>query len=519
VTSGCLIHSIVGYPHSGLAICWLITRIEVHWYASGWMTSSGEHSHSRMLNASFAESSAAEWSSAGRTLKPLALGLSRQGICEGAPVGGTMTIGDAVSRNLGSFSFQGRKLIQRLLVPIARGLDAAMSVGRIERDEDENNGNSAEPAEGTSSSAVLFAFGNLLIFVCLLVSTPVFGAYTLVLIAAALILHFLCFLSVLLVIKEETDVWDGLLVEKDRVFNGVKHIKKNSVLVLSALFLILFISIFAQQWDQLAPSLQILKQQPNSSCDGLCQNIQYLLATIYEIPVVGQIVEAIGKLVAPGWALPHVPRWFRGGIDFLTATYIFGVFKYVYYQRKSINDLITAFERSSKNPATLKFLVDRAERAPEYILGKLFESALSRSSHSVRLAYIKALFAQRIHNFAYVFVDQLNQEKNPNNKRLGLDELINLIKTEGRQFTHETTVNIFNALSKQIKLDHEISVQEKLNEASLALVELGWQLKSLGKRRMKRLLSLVKERGSADIRTRLRELLSRMSISQGVKNA
>jgi hypothetical protein len=250
----------------------------------------------------------------------------------------------------------------------------------------------------------------------------------------------------------------------------------------------------------------------------VCRNAQYLLAILYEVPLIGWVLRAI----APGGAAEFSPlpgAWLRFGVEFVIATYIFGTFKYVYFQRKSVNDLITAFERStSSDAASLGFLLRRAERAPESILGKLFESALSRSKDKVRLAYIRALFAERIHNFASVFVDKLDREKNPDNQRHGLDELIKLIRTDGRRFTHEVTVDTFNALIKQMKIDHKITVQEKLNEASLAFVELGWQTKSLSSKRMKRLLSLVKERGSADIRLRLRELLSRMSISAGVKS-
>jgi len=326
-----------------------------------------------------------------------------------------------------------------------------------------------------------------------------------------------------LVIKEETDVWNGLLADKDRAFKGGKNIKNPAVLVLSTICFILFISVFAQQWDQPNHNLFIVKL-PSIGCDiGVCRNVQYLLAILYETPLIGWVLRAI----APGGAAEFSPvpgAWLRFGIEFVIATYIFGVFKYVYFQRKSVNDLITAFERSTSSgnatpdAAFLGFLLQRAERAPEAILGKLFESALSRSNDKVRLAYIRALFAARIHNFASVFVDKLDREKSPDNQRHGLDELIKLIKTDGRRFTREVMVDTFNALNKQMKIDHKITVQEKLNEASLALAELGWQAKSLSSKRMKKLLSLVKERGTADIRMRLRELLSRMSISPGVKS-
>ena len=428
-----------------------------------------------------------------------------------------MAIGDAISRNLGSFSLQGKTFIQRLLVPTVRGLDAVLSAGPVERDEDESQGSAAGPAAGPGG-IVLFALANGLVFACLLLSTPVFGSYTLLLVVAVLLLHFLCFLSVLSVIKEETDVWNGLLADKDRVLKGGRNIKNPAVLVLSTIFFILFISVFAQQWDQPNRSLFIVKL-PNIGCDiGVCRNAQYLLAILYEVPLIGWVLRAI----APGGAAEFSPlpgAWLRFGVEFVIATYIFGTFKYVYFQRKSVNDLITAFERStSSDAASLGFLLRRAERAPESILGKLFESALSRSKDKVRLAYIRALFAERIHNFASVFVDKLDREKNPDNQRHGLDELIKLIRIDGRRFTHEVMVDTFNALIKQMKIDHKITVQEKLNEASLAFVELGWQTKSLSSKRMKRLLSLVKERGSADIRLRLRELLSRMSISAGVKS-
>jgi hypothetical protein len=433
-----------------------------------------------------------------------------------------MAIGDAISRNLGTFSFRGKTLVQRLLVPTVWGLDAIMSAGPIERDEEEGKGSSAGSAAGTGG-VVLFALANALMFACLLLSTPVFGAYTLLLIVVALLLHFLCFQSVLLVIKEDTHVWNGLLADQDRAFKNGKNIKNPAVLFVSAIFFFLFVSIFAQQWDQSSRHLFIVKL-PNIGCEiGVCRNAQYLLAILYEIPIVGWVLRAI----APGGAaeFSSVPgAWLRVGIDVMTATYIFGVFKDVYFQRKSINDLITAFERSSSSgnampDATfLGYLLQRAERAPDYILGQLFESALSRPNDKVRLAYVRALFIAKIYSFVPVFVDKLDREKSPDNQRSSLDELIKLIKTDGRRFTPEVTVNTFNALSKQMKIEHKITVQEKLNEASLALVELGWQVKSLSSKRMKRLLSLVKERGSADIRMRLRELLSRMSISQNARS-
>jgi hypothetical protein len=423
-----------------------------------------------------------------------------------------MAVGVATIRNLGGYAFHGRTLIRGLLVLVVRGLDAVMSAGPTERDEDESKGHSGAPAAG-ASSIILFALGNFLVFTCLLISTPVFGSYTLLLIVAALLLHFLCFLSVLLVIKEETDVWDGLLTEKDRVFTGGKNIKNPSVLILSTVFFILFISVFAQQWDQTARSTFIVTL-PNIGCAvGVCRNIQYLLAIIYEIPVIGWALRAI----APGGAAEFSPGpgpWLKFGIDFLTATYIFGVFKYVYFQRKAVNDLITAFEKSGGS-SNAGFLVQRAERAPEYILDKMFERALGKSEDKIRLAYVKALFEARIYKFAYVFVGKLDQEKNPENRRQGLDELIKLIKLDGRRFTREVTAETFNALNKQMKINHlEISVQEKLNEASLALVELGWQVKSLSKKKIVRLLSLVKERATAEMRLRLRDLLSRMSLAK-----
>jgi hypothetical protein len=434
-----------------------------------------------------------------------------------------MAVGDAISRNLGSFAFRRKTIIQRLLVPTVRGLDAVMSAGPVERDEDDGKAQTAGLAMATGG-IVLFALANTLLYVCLLLSTPVFGAYTLVLIVVALLLHFLCFQSVLLVIKEDTEVWNGLLADHDRTYKDGKNIKNPAVLIVSATFFFLFVAIFAQQWDQSSRNVFVSKL-PNIGCEiGVCRNVQYLLAVLYEVPIIGWALRAI----LPGGAaqfslLPGA--WLRVGIDVVTATYIFGVIKDVYFQRRSIHDLVTAFERNGRSGDAVPdatfvgFLVRRAERAPDYILGKLFESALGRSDDNVRLAYIRALFAAKIHAFAPVFIDRLHQEKSPENQRHGLDELIKLIKVDGRQFTPEVTIDTYHALAKQMKNDHKITVQEKLNETSLALVELGWQAKLLSSKRMKKLLSMVKERGSADIRARLRELLSRMSISQGIRSA
>jgi hypothetical protein len=83
----------------------------------------------------------------------------------------------------------------------------------------------------------------------------------------------------------------------------------------------------------------------------------------------------------------------------------------------------------------LRYLLERAKRAPEYIQAKLYDKALNDPNDSVRVTYINALLDAKILNFIQAFIDKLDRESNDQNIESGLDKSKELVTAEGRLFS------------------------------------------------------------------------------------
>jgi hypothetical protein len=334
-----------------------------------------------------------------------------------------------------------KQFLKWLFIPFVKLLDVVLGTSAakpIDATDDDGIPESGPPRQTNVS---LFVILNILLLVNLVVAPP--GRYTFMLVIAALVFLCLCFLAALLVIDEETEYWNGL--RSENMFGAENAIKNPRVLVASTIFFLLFLSLFVSQWDVLSDG-PFVRTLPRTGCDAeACRYLHYSIAIFYEVPLIGWVL----RFVAPqgGAILSDVSgTQLKMGIEFLTATYIFGVFKYAYFQRSAINDLLRAFGRG----ANLEFLAHRVMRAPESLVDQLIDRALRDPDVEVRRSYIIALLDAKIFKFMPIFLENLNEQYFVNQRR-GLERVRALVNTNGDQFDRALIFRSLDALKSQME--------------------------------------------------------------------
>jgi hypothetical protein len=171
-------------------------------------------------------------------------------------------IGERIFTNLGVSLFQVKSAIKDSFRPVVQFLNATVSAnpGNVEDDEDDETPNEVNGA----ASVLLFTLWNILLIVSLVISVP--GPYTFVASMVAMLTYVACLFSALLVIDEETDLWNGLVAESKRRFENHTNIKSAAFLIISTAFFVISLSVCALQWDHLSPTLPFIAKTPNTLC-------------------------------------------------------------------------------------------------------------------------------------------------------------------------------------------------------------------------------------------------------------
>jgi hypothetical protein len=358
-----------------------------------------------------------------------------------------------------------KQFLKFVFIPFVSLVDALVSSESIDD-------STHEPYRSSSvrdSNVILFAFIGGLLLVTLVVSRP--GLYEFILSITAVVFYFLCFLAALLVVDEETEYWNAL--RNSNMFESKNAIKSLNVLFASTVLFILFLSLSAFEWDHVLTEHPLVKTLPRINCgEEVCSYFQYVLAIGDEVPAFGRILR-LASSDGPAQFFGGPGEWLKNAIPILTVTYIFGVFRYVLFQRLAVNDLLQAFGQK----VDLEFLRKRVERAPEYLEGKLIYRALHSENEFTRRDYINALLEARLVQFVPIFIDKLNQERNAANKNQGLVRIKALMEQNPEIFTRCLIIRSLDALNRQmdnvtIWRAHQRTVQENIYEALLAFAQL-----------------------------------------------
>ncbi len=314
-------------------------------------------------------------------------------------------------------------------------------------------------------------FGWVLFNIAILVILVVFASERAAIIGAGslFVLHFVIIFSALLIIREETRVWDGLMEPNERLLPEVSCVRNVAVLVISSSALLFISACLLYQIDKFT-SWHLLLRRPDISCGVLnCSYVSYLLVCIDQLPFFGSLSRRISEWFGYGYQVEFLRSAAPVRVLFLLATWtwILGVFRLVLQQsndgKEFMQALIRVGEREeadkSKNGAadTIHYLQLRGSRAPGFMKPSMITAVISHPIELVRHLVVPILKHGRIFTFPQTFVFHLQQQNNRDGtpsrkmKLWGLYHSRDLVKRAGQAFLPEMRFSLFKNIAYQLR--------------------------------------------------------------------
>ena len=305
-----------------------------------------------------------------------------------------------------------------------------------------------------SSHALLMSF-NAIVFACLYFYLD--RPWVLHATFAALLFQAAIIIAALLIISEETRYWDGLILSGNKILPAISCVRRTGVLTIASVALVFFAGLLCQHLDQFGTPL--IKTRTQFACDNAaCEYFEYVLVCLYQMPVIGGLVELALERSGREYQLAFVSGpealAFRVGLYIATGTWILGVFRLLMQQWADVDALCQALEESRDGGAT-KYLQMRAARAPGFMKRRMIRGAVSHADPIARHRYISTCYHAGILTFPQTFIHHL-PEQNEENKSWGLNRSRLLLEETHDSLDQKFRGGILNTVSHQIRTgDHK----------------------------------------------------------------
>jgi hypothetical protein len=288
-----------------------------------------------------------------------------------------------------------------------------------------------------------------------------------------MMLHFFMVAIAVLVVKEEYDIWDGVLDKDDGVLGSINFVKSLPVLAVSTALFFIFLAMAELEWDAVTP-YHIVADEMRPLCKSvLCRHIAYLAT----LPHLSGAFEYLNLAVKPQYT--KLGSYFNNALDTLTWLCILGVFPALYKQWKEINNLVVGLERcvAKKDGKTLNYLQNRASRAPSVIKRKVLQLAIYHDDQEVRHAAISIFPYAEIFSFPATFIHNLDSQ-NDKNKLDGLKKIREFLRKKADKIDLHQAKATLNALVHQTgknRSEHNADVLEQADAALLECAQLAME--------------------------------------------
>ncbi len=276
----------------------------------------------------------------------------------------------------------------------------------------------------------------------------------------------------LFVIKEETEIWDGLLLRHEAAFGSVTFIKNTNILFVSTFFSLLYIALLVMLWDEVITNYPIVSVAPHVDCPKIdCRYVSFALAVGHQLPGVGYLIRKFepSEVVFSPW-LGSFVAW---AIYTVTWLWVFGVYAVLWRQRREVKDLLVALDkaRDTKNETDIEFLLRRVLLAPLLIQDELLSMAVDDTNEVMQRRAISIMPEAKILTFPQTFLEHVHEQENMKNKLRGLETIEVFLETPEYKSDLELVSDGLQALVYQIERNKIGRNKRRLGSVALAKME------------------------------------------------